>query len=67
MVKPGNLVTCSVVRQLENGLLVKFLKVFHGTIFIDHLVDDIANYKKGLKFKARIVQTDFKNKSISLS
>jgi hypothetical protein len=37
LVKPGNLVDCSVLKILNNGLVVRFLRFFFGFIFQDHL------------------------------
>ena len=36
MIQPGTLVNATVVRRVESGLIVKFLKVFIGYIFDDH-------------------------------
>ncbi len=36
-ITPGTRVNTKVLKVLSNGLLVKFLKVFYGYVFIDHL------------------------------
>ena len=33
LVKPGNKVKCTIIKVLENGILVRFLKIFSGFIF----------------------------------
>lgn len=67
LAKPGNLVECVVVKQLVNGLLVRFLRVFYGYIFEDHLEMDPTMYRTKSKILARIIATNFENKEIHLS
>lgn len=57
-VKPGNLANCVVQKVLENGVLVKFQKIFQGFIFEDHLTQPLENYQVKQKFQARIIATD---------
>lgn len=45
LVKPGNLVSCVVTKILENGLVVKFNRVFFGYIFDDYLEEPLESYK----------------------
>ena len=47
--KPGFLVQCTVSKILINGLYVKFMKYFEGTFFVDHLILNLSQYKKGQK------------------
>jgi hypothetical protein len=44
-IQPGTRVNTMVLKKLKNGLLVKFLKIFYGYIFIDHLSKPIDDYK----------------------
>jgi hypothetical protein len=36
-IQPGHRVNVRVIKVLRNGLLVKFLKIFYGYVFVDHL------------------------------
>lgn len=47
---PGHRVNTMVLKKLKNGLIVKFLKIFYGYVFIDHLTRHIDDYKVGDKF-----------------
>lgn len=67
VVKPGNLVSCLVIKVLDNGVLVKFLKIFYGYIFQDHLENTLNKYKVKNILKARIVACNFDQKQINLS
>jgi len=44
---PGSRVEVTVLKRLENGLIVKFMGVFIGYIFEDYVEDSM---KKGSKF-----------------
>jgi hypothetical protein len=54
-VAPGTLVNTKVIKVLENGLMVKFLKIFVGFIHIDHLTKKLESYIVGEKLLARII------------
>ena len=62
LAKPGNLVTCVVLKCLSNGIIVRFLKQFIGFIFEDHLERDPSSYKEKEKLDARIIASDFDQK-----
>lgn len=66
-IAPGHRVNVRVMKVLKNGLLVKFLKVFYGYIFIDHLVRDIEEYKEGETFESRIISLSTNPPKIFLS
>lgn len=51
MIIPGTLVKVTVVRRLENGLIVQFMKIFVGYIFDDHAGEE--KVEKGARFMAR--------------
>lgn len=56
-----------VLKVLKNGLIVKFLKVFYGYIFIDHLDKNIEEYSNGDKFQSRIIYLQLTSPVIYLS
>ena len=53
--RPGSKVNSMVIKVLKNGVIVKFLKIFYGYIFIDHLDKHIDEYSAGDKFQSRII------------
>ena len=55
MVRPGNQVRCSVVKLLENGLLVRFLGSFYGYVFEDFLKKQVSFYSLKEKLFLRVV------------
>ncbi|EAR99985.1 S1 RNA-binding domain protein (macronuclear) [Tetrahymena thermophila SB210] len=67
LAKPGNLVNAVILKVLNNGLIVRFLKQFIGFIFEDHLDKEISAYKEKEKLLARIIASDFDQKQINLS
>ena len=56
-----------VLKVLKNGVIVKFLKVFYGYIFIDHLSKDLAEYAAGDKLQCRIIYLQMNPPLIYLS
>lgn len=54
-VSPGTIAQTKVIKIFENGLMIKFLKIFVGYIHIDHLNRDLSSYVVGEKLKARII------------
>lgn len=46
-IKPGSLVNTMILKVLKNGVLVKFLKIFYGYIFVDHLSKKLEEYAVG--------------------
>lgn len=65
--QPGTRVNTMILKKLRNGLLVKFLKIFYGYIFIDHLSKPIEDYKVGDKFECRIVHFSLSPPTMFLS
>lgn len=65
--KPGFLVSGKVSKVYENGVEVNFLGGIVATCFIDHLQDDITDYKVGKKVNARIISVDTVAKKITVS
>lgn len=66
-IMPGHRVNTMVLKKLKNGLLVKFLKIFYGYIFIDHLIKHIDDYKVGDKFECRIIHLSMNPPTVFLS
>lgn len=64
---PGHRVNVKVLKVLRNGLLVKFLKVFYGYIFIDELVRSLEEYKEGETLECRITSLSTNPPRIFLS
>ena len=67
LVKPGNKVKCTVCKVLENGILVRFLRIFYGFLFQDHLTKDASLYKPKTRVDARIISMNVEAKCIHLS
>jgi hypothetical protein len=44
--KPGFLVDATIVDIVDNGLCIRFLTDFEGTIFIDHLDKPLKSYRR---------------------
>ena len=65
--KPGFMVSGKVSKLYENGVEITFLGGITGTCFIDHLAEDIAEYKLGKKVNARIIGVDTVAKKITVS
>ena len=65
--KPGFLVSGKISKVYENGVEVNFLGGLVGTCFVDHLQEDIADYKVGKKVSARIISVDTVAKKITVS
>ena len=65
--KPGFLVSGKISKVYENGVEVNFLGGITATCFVDHLQEDIADYKVGKKVSARIISVDTVAKKITVS
>lgn len=52
---PGTLINTKIVKVLQNGVLVKFLKVFTGFIHADHLNNRLSAYVVDEKILARVI------------
>ena len=65
--KPGFLVSGKISKVFENGVEINFLGGIIGTCFIDHLQEDITEYKIGKKITARIISVDTVAKKITVS
>ena len=72
-IQPGMRVSARVAKVLSNGLWLKFLGYFAGSVDMLHL-DKIVNYdelakeyKKGQKFDARVLSVDLDTKKITLT
>lgn len=66
-VKPGAKVNTMVLKVLKNGLIVKFLKIFFGYIFVDHLERKLEEYAAGDKLHCRIIYLQLNPPVIYLS
>ena len=66
-ISPGHRVNVKVIKVLRNGLLVKFLKVFYGYIFMDELVRELEEYKEGETLESRIISMSTNPPKIFLS
>ena len=70
---PGQLVTVTVRNVLSDGLLVSFLKFFHGTVDLFHMpIDTVGRdwhsaYKPNQRLKGRILYVDPDSKVVRLS
>lgn len=67
IVKPGSLFDVKIVKKLENGVLVRFLKYFYGFIFDEHLHLPLEAFKKSQKFNGRVIYLDAESKTIHFS
>lgn len=65
--KPGFMVSGKVSKLYDNGVEISFLGGITGTCFIDHLGEDIDEYKIGKKVNARIIGVDTVAKQITVS
>ena len=65
--KPGFVVSGKVTKLYENGVEITFLGGITATCFIDHLAEDLSDYKIGKKVTARIIQVDTVAKKITVS
>ncbi|KAJ3219810.1 Protein RRP5, partial [Clydaea vesicula] len=73
--KPGFLIQGKVKESNENGIIVSFHDLFHGTVdvfHVGHLVQNIEvdleqKFKEGQKLKCRIIYVDEAKKRIGLS
>lgn len=67
IVKPGSLFDVKIIKKLENGVLVRFLKYFYGFIFDEHLHLPLETLKKSQKFAGRVIYLDTESKTIHFS
>ena len=65
--KPGFLVSGKVSKVYENGVEINFLGGIVATCFVDHLQEDITEYKLGKKITARIISVDTVANKITVS
>jgi ribosomal protein S1 len=65
--KPGFNVSGKVSKIYENGVEITFLGGITATCFVDHLQEDISEYKLGKKVIARIISVDTIAKKITVS
>jgi ribosomal protein S1 len=65
--KPGFMVSSKVSKLYENGVELTFLGGITATCFIDHLSEELSEYKIGKKVNARIISVDTVAKKITVS
>lgn len=65
--KPGFLVSAKVSKQFENGVELTFLGGLTGTVFQDHMDQNLRDAKVGAKVSARIISADPLAKRVTLS
>lgn len=66
-VLPGTLLNTKIIKVVDNGVLVKFLKIFVGYIHADHLSKALTSYAVDEKFQARVIYQCANPPSIYLS
>ena len=66
-IRAGYLVNAKIAKIQENGFAMSFLGGMQGTVFADHIPNDMSRYKVGERLKARIISHDPITKSTALS